>query len=773
MSNMWRDENYVYIDLWGETFQYDKVEYALYRLSEELEAKIASDAQQLTNNRVNGKVLDVKESGPIGEGHETSYQVLPWVWKNVDAVSDIIKKSGTFILKELQKYGISLTPNWNHINVSWISQVEKVKSILGEAMSNAFTSTAQNIANKYQAAYNEELSKDYGLNFGIISNSLTAHLLYAAQATSKEMKDKERASQFASEVTGNPMEQLLLSQFNVLYPLYTETVEPALLKILSEYYSYIVSLFSKELSHSFDDISAKFNLDKSNGYISFSSNPKESILKAVETYPNNGNVIGFAILNGILDEELCSYGYNAPKKFDLLVSTWATDYLCNIYNEGKMFNKPLVNEQNKNILEGLTTYCQQSGKDLETNVLWQSIIETVFIDETNSVKNAFSDLYNALNKDIIDYAYKKQKIKISLEHKTLLITFCNSLYSKNCIAFAKKIGFTIPLTVENIDYTISKANDSIEEKINEIAAAEQRKREEAAKKAEEQRIRKDEITRKTKKAIKVSSISATILLVAVIVFNTIISPIIKYNIAVNYIENGSPLQAYMQLREIENSQKVKDKISELTTEYPEIVFAGATEGDVVTFGKYEQDGNFGNGKEAIEWVVLSKQDYKVLIISKYCLDSQPYNNIDEDITWEYSSIRKWLDTTFIDSAFNNQEKSKILKVTNQNDDYNDLRFIEGGNPTQDRVFLLSSKEANLYMLKSDRQTYATAYAKDKGIYVRDENGCSIWWLRSPGAFANYAASVSYMGTIDFGPGMVHWTNYGVRPAMWIDINNIK
>ena len=77
MANMRQDENYVYIDLWGETFQYDKVEYALYRISEELEAKIASDAQQLTNNRVNGKVLDVKESGPIGEGHETSYQVLP------------------------------------------------------------------------------------------------------------------------------------------------------------------------------------------------------------------------------------------------------------------------------------------------------------------------------------------------------------------------------------------------------------------------------------------------------------------------------------------------------------------------------------------------------------------------------------------------------------------------------------------------------------------------------------------------------------------------
>lgn len=39
-------------------------------------------------------------------------------------------------------------------------------------------------------------------------------------------------------------------------------------------------------------------------------------------------------------------------------------------------------------------------------------------------------------------------------------------------------------------------------------------------------------------------------------------------------------------------------------------------GDTVYFGKYEQDGNKENGKEKIEWKVLSKKGKKALLISK-------------------------------------------------------------------------------------------------------------------------------------------------------------
>ena len=47
--------------------------------------------------------------------------------------------------------------------------------------------------------------------------------------------------------------------------------------------------------------------------------------------------------------------------------------------------------------------------------------------------------------------------------------------------------------------------------------------------------------------------------------------------------------------------------------------------DILTFGRYEQDGIRGNGAEDIEWLVLDVQGNKALLLSRYALDSQPYN----------------------------------------------------------------------------------------------------------------------------------------------------
>ena len=55
------------------------------------------------------------------------------------------------------------------------------------------------------------------------------------------------------------------------------------------------------------------------------------------------------------------------------------------------------------------------------------------------------------------------------------------------------------------------------------------------------------------------------------------------------------------------------------------VLANASIGDIVVFGTYEQDGNRTNGSEWIEWLVLDKEEDRILVISKYGLSSQAYN----------------------------------------------------------------------------------------------------------------------------------------------------
>ncbi len=202
----------------------------------------------------------------------------------------------------------------------------------------------------------------------------------------------------------------------------------------------------------------------------------------------------------------------------------------------------------------------------------------------------------------------------------------------------------------------------------------------------------------------------------------------------------------------------------------------------MTFGHYEQDNNTRNGQEEIEWIVLDVQDGKSLLLSKYGLDAKPYNTEYTDITWENSSIRKWLNHDFLATAFTAEEQAAIL--TTQVDNSSTQGYSEwstsGGNNTQDQIFLLSYAEANQYLkvTPNDRNNLKsrvtpTAYTKAQGAYVSDdktEDGSAAgwWWLRSPGFYQNYAAYVFYDGLL---------LNFRVnrdgciRPAFWLNLES--
>ena len=194
-------------------------------------------------------------------------------------------------------------------------------------------------------------------------------------------------------------------------------------------------------------------------------------------------------------------------------------------------------------------------------------------------------------------------------------------------------------------------------------------------------------------------------------------------------------------------------------------------GDIITFGRYEQDNNIINGKEDIEWIVLAKADNRILIISKYALDCRPYNTSYTDVTWETCTLRKWLNNNFINSAFTADEKAMIPTVT-VSADKNPNYSTNPGNATQDQVFLLSITEANKYFSSdSARQCKATEYAVAGGAYVNSDNGNCWWWLRSPGDNQCYAAIVFSGGDVHEGGDGVYNGRRAVRPALWIDLNS--
>ncbi|NLX82379.1 MAG: TIR domain-containing protein [Clostridiales bacterium] len=194
-------------------------------------------------------------------------------------------------------------------------------------------------------------------------------------------------------------------------------------------------------------------------------------------------------------------------------------------------------------------------------------------------------------------------------------------------------------------------------------------------------------------------------------------------------------------------------------------------GNVVTFGNYEQDNNTSNGKEAIQWIVLKRDGDKALIISKQNLDSQPYHSIYGFVTWETSSLRVWLNDRFLNTAFSEEEQGAIL-TTNLQNEANPQYNTKGGNPTEDKVFLLSIAEAeSLFGSDADRVAKNTDYAKAQGAYTDKDNGAGRWWLRSPGSNQRFAALVKSVGSVYRSGGDAFYVSDAFRPALWLNLSS--
>ena len=323
-------------------------------------------------------------------------------------------------------------------------------------------------------------------------------------------------------------------------------------------------------------------------------------------------------------------------------------------------------------------------------------------------------------------------------------------------AKSKMIGEKVASYEEaiNVFRTISGWKDSDEQiyacqkKIEEIKAKEEADRLEVERKAEERRIAAEKAAKKRKKAFAIGTPIVAACIAFVIVLTTVIIPTAKYNRAV---------EKYGK----EWADTVKN----------------ASVGDTITFGAYEQDNNTSNGKEAIEWTVLDKDGMSLLLISKQALDCQQYNTSYTDVTWESCSLRKWMNGTFLNKAFNAEEQAQIQNTTvsaDKNPEYN----TNPGNATTDKVFLLSINEVEKYFNSDEaRKCAPTAYAKAQGAYTSDiyktASGAATcwWWLRSPGNSQTHAASVHNHGSVYYTGYLVNYAHDAVRPALWINLDS--
>lgn len=291
-------------------------------------------------------------------------------------------------------------------------------------------------------------------------------------------------------------------------------------------------------------------------------------------------------------------------------------------------------------------------------------------------------------------------------------------------------------------------------------------RAELARKAELERIENEKRAKKKKKiAIIISSVVCAAIAI-LMVLNTVIIPNGKYNDAVQLMNDGELVEAYETFIALNGYKDSAEKADSISSEYKKEKMKTAKAGDYITFGAYEQE--YGSeGQEEIEWLVLEVKDGRALLISKYVLHGQAYTSGTPDhITWESCNLRKWLNDGFINSAFTEEEQAMIPEVEVFVDESFD-EITDPGKATKDQIFILSLTEMIRYFdSPSAVQCRPTEFAEVQGAEA-DDNGFCYYHLRTV-FYGNECLRMTAEGELlcDYQT----WRQAGVRPALWIDLD---
>ena len=278
------------------------------------------------------------------------------------------------------------------------------------------------------------------------------------------------------------------------------------------------------------------------------------------------------------------------------------------------------------------------------------------------------------------------------------------------------------------------------------------------------------------------------------------------------LENVPDGQYFVKVRAYseDNGNNVYGKYSKVK----EIVIAnknfdlGLTQGDIIQFGSFEQDGNLENGAEPIDWIVLSNEDGKLFLTSVYVLAPGNINdgpgvlkdddNDDENSfqTWNESGMRKWLNGEFLTGSFSKDEAAVIA----------DTELTDVG--TTDKIFLLSKDDVKNkeygFSDKKYRACVPTLFAQwyeetegdgmdgvwtwdDGKVFSVNDKAACYWWLRTAGSGSGVYYIVNEDGSFgtaygfgsDYDTGHYDYDEeiyienggFGIRPALVVNVTS--
>ena len=258
----------------------------------------------------------------------------------------------------------------------------------------------------------------------------------------------------------------------------------------------------------------------------------------------------------------------------------------------------------------------------------------------------------------------------------------------------------------------------------------------------------------------------------VLALGIVVHNAVRYREAVARHEAGDAQGAYEIFHALGGYSDAAQRAQALVEADPALPYRSVSKGDTVSFGVYEQDGDADNGPEPIQWVVLDKIDGQLLLLSADILEARQYHHVPfEEVTWENSDLRAWMNGDFYEGAFTPVQRGLIETVHNENADQS-ITGASGGAATDDWVFALSETESIIYFnTAASRSDIGAALASQHaaaGPLSVSEDGAADWWLRSPGTYGFATQFVDASGTPSLSGANVD-LQYGVRPALWMNV----
>ena len=174
------------------------------------------------------------------------------------------------------------------------------------------------------------------------------------------------------------------------------------------------------------------------------------------------------------------------------------------------------------------------------------------------------------------------------------------------------------------------------------------------------------------------------------------------------------------------------RVSDTTSTWDCIYFGNYWQNDTNNDGKADEE----DEKEPIKWRVLSVDGDEAFIVSEQALDCKEYNEKFEAIDWEDCTLRNWLNTEFINTAFTSTEQTAINERNELTKNMNSTD-MGANNNTVNKIYLLSKEDicnivygfnnefdpSSSDSVKSEtRQCNLTQYALSKVYTSNDEDG---------------------------------------------------